>query len=95
MAIDINPTEVMRSADTVDLTARGLLAGEDPGHPGNDGFLLSEAIVRFSSAMQTTSSQAATSTSSVAQRLDGTARLLRSVDDDVAGIHDRLLTRVQ
>ena len=95
MDIDITPSEVLRSADSVDAAGRRLAQGAAPGHPGNDGFLLSAAITQFSSQMHETTGQAATSTSGTAERMEATARLMRRVDDDVESAHRSLWSRLQ
>jgi hypothetical protein len=60
---------VLRSADSVDGTARPLALGAEPGQPGNDGFLMSTAISQFASQMHQTTTQAATSAGEAAEKL--------------------------
>jgi hypothetical protein len=82
--IEIFPSAVMRSAASVEAAGRQLAGGGDAGDPGNEGFMTSDAIRQFASRMQQTTDQAAADTSAAAEKLDGSAKLLRSVDDDVS-----------
>jgi hypothetical protein len=95
MDIDITPSEVLKSADSVDATARRLAQGAEPGHPGNDGFMTSAAISQFAAQMHQTSAQAATDTGGAAEKLEASARLMRRVDDDVESAHRALWSRLR
>ncbi|WP_210650929.1 hypothetical protein [Nocardioides sp. SYSU D00065] len=94
MDIEIDPTEVLRSASILETVAAGLEGGSAPAHPGNAGFLLSDAIGRFASQMQTTSDEATAGVRTTAANLDVSATLLRRADDDAGAVARSLWSRI-
>ena len=95
MDIEIDPTEVLRSASTLETVAGGLEGGTGPGHPGNAGFLLSDAIGRFASQMQTSTDEATAGVRTTASNLDASATLLRRADDDSGTVAQALWSRIR
>lgn len=94
MGIDINPSDVLRSADSVSAAGSQADLGDAPDISGNDGFTTSEAIRQFSAQMHRTTTTAATSTTTTADKLVASATLMRRVDDDSAGATSLLWSRV-
>ena len=95
MDIEISPTEVMRCASVIETVVAGLGSDEAPLCGGNPGFLFDDAINRFASRLQETSTTAVTDISTTAQDLDASATLLRRVDDDATEAAEALWSRLR
>lgn len=92
MVIEIDPPAVIRSAGAI----QSVLAqpAEAPSPSGNEGFMMTAALGRFTAAMQQLSAQASTGTGTTAENLHGSAKLLDDVDGDAATLGRSLSSRV-